>query len=871
MRIFVSLLFCCSFSAATTVAAAPTSRQDAKPGAGAAEEVELEEDADYAPPEGHSHIGDSFNEGPRQAAYLMPDWDKIQFPVSTEAEQAQRFFAQGIGQLHGFWYLESERSFRQAAAIDPECAMTYWGMGMANVENEERAAAFAHEAYKRRAAASDREQRFIDSLAEYYDVDHVYADEIEVKKASEESETEDVEAEEAEAEEAETDEAEALERELFDVEQRQPADDKKRMATFIKDLEELLYEYPDDIEAKAILVNQLWMARRKGIPTPSRLANEALLEQIFAVNPMHPAHHYRIHLWDSKDASVRAVSSAARSGQAYPSIAHMWHMGGHIFARLGRHSDAAWQQEASARTDHAYMMRDMVMPDQIHNFAHNNEWLTRSLRNAGRISEAIDLAKNMIELPRHPVYNHLDKRGCSSTYGRRRLAEALELYERWEELIATSNTIYLEPIDEDDSRVERASLLAQAYLFSGDEVEARAQMAVLDELLTKAKTERMKSVDEAEEQAIEDEKKPSEVHDAMSNALTGHSRPLERLRSRVDVVRALETLILPQSEQERPETLEEGDDESAEELPDPEAIRLAALKTLEDSRFSRTHLSRLLIEAGEHERAAEMAREAIEDKPGVAILHANLAYVLWATGDEDGAHEAFETLRGFSERFELDNPPFERLAPLVKELGLPNDWRQPMARLADIGERVPLAGLGPFRWSPTEAPDWKLPDGFGNEVSLADYKGKPVLMIFFLGFGCVHCVEQLGAFAPVAQEFLDAGIPIVTIGTDSVEDLADSQERDTAKDKLPFPILADPKLEIFKQYRCHDDFESLALHGTFLLDGEGRVRWQDISYEPFMDTEFLLTESKRLLALPIQKGTGGETARASVSGASASR
>jgi hypothetical protein len=46
----------------------------------------------------------------------------------------------------------------------------------------------------------------------------------------------------------------------------------------------------------------------------------------------------------------------------------------------------------------------------------------------------------------------------------------------------------------------------------------------------------------------------------------------------------------------------------------------------------------------------------------------------------------------------------------------------------------------------------------------------------------------------------------------------------------------------------YDDFENQPLHGTFLIDGEGNVRWQDISYEPFMDHQFLLKEAQRLLA-----------------------
>ena len=49
------------------------------------------------------------------------------------------------------------------------------------------------------------------------------------------------------------------------------------------------------------------------------------------------------------------------------------------------------------------MMRDRVMPDRIHNFAHNNEWLTRNLSHAGRVERALAMAKNMIELPRCPM------------------------------------------------------------------------------------------------------------------------------------------------------------------------------------------------------------------------------------------------------------------------------------------------------------------------------------------------------------------------------------------------------------------------------------------------------------------------------------
>ena len=70
--------------------------------------------------------------------------------------------------------------------------------------------------------------------------------------------------------------------------------------------------------------------------------------------------------------------------------------------------------------------------------------------------------------------------------------------------------------------------------------------------------------------------------------------------------------------------------------------------------------------------------------------------------------------------------------------------------------------------------------------------------------------------------------------------------------EFPFPLVSDAELRIFKAYRVFDDFENQPLHGTFLIDRDGLVRWQDISYEPFSEVDFLLKEAKRLLRLPTQ-------------------
>src|SRR5436189_1867222 len=91
------------------------------------------------PAEGHSVHGEVFDEGPRQAARRIAGTGKVHYEVSSKVPDVQAFIDQGVGQLHGYWYYEAERSFRQAASLDPDCAIAYWGMAMANVNNVERA------------------------------------------------------------------------------------------------------------------------------------------------------------------------------------------------------------------------------------------------------------------------------------------------------------------------------------------------------------------------------------------------------------------------------------------------------------------------------------------------------------------------------------------------------------------------------------------------------------------------------------------------------------------------------------------------------------------------------------------------------------
>ena len=736
-------------------------------------------------PAGHSQHGEAFNEGPRQKAYLMDGTGRIRFDVTTQHAEAANFVRQGMGQLYGYWYFEAERSFRQAAMLDPDCAIAYWGMARANDSNSKRAKSFIEEAVKRKGSAGKLEGMMIDALSAYLNST--------AKKQAE------------------------------------------KTNPYFAALEEMAKEFPDDLEAKAARAFAMYRYR-SDLKLTYEDADKALNE-VLEIEPLHPVHHFRIHLWDHK-GSANALNSAAKCGAAAPGIAHMWHMPGHIYSREKRYSDAVWQQEASARVDHAHMMRDRVLPDQIHNFAHNNEWLIRNLGHIGRWRDAVDLAMNMTELPRHPKYNTFSKKG-SAYYGRLRLFDELFRYEQWELLASLCNQPYLEATDEKDEQLKRLRYLgiAAARLGKDDVVgDVRSQ---LDVRLKNAEEEKAKNDAEAAKKADEERKKKQDA--------------AEKRRQQAEKEGIPEAPPLP----EGPETPPKGKPDPR--LPVQQAIAdIAGHRAYAQDQFDEAvtqlkeasgdglALALAQSQAGQTDAAIKTLDSYLKTRDQRVQPLAGRIEILWRADRKDDARKSFDELREISGDIQFGSPVFDRLIPIAKELGYPEDWRITKERGEDFGERPELDSLGPFRWQPMPAIDWVLNDTGGKAFSLASYQGKPVVVIFYLGYGCLHCAEQLQKFAPAAEKYADAGIELIGISTDSQKDL--KQSIDNYKGGMPFPLVSDEKLDVFRAWRAFDDFEQKPLHGTFLIDGAGLVRWQDISHEPFMDPDFLLKESQRLLA-----------------------
>jgi peroxiredoxin len=119
------------------------------------------------------------------------------------------------------------------------------------------------------------------------------------------------------------------------------------------------------------------------------------------------------------------------------------------------------------------------------------------------------------------------------------------------------------------------------------------------------------------------------------------------------------------------------------------------------------------------------------------------------------------------------------------------------------------------------------------------------VILFFLGGKCPHCMQQLEAFGKAIKDFAALEADLVAVGSD---DRAATRALKENRDKIafPMPLLCDPKLDVFKLYRAHDDFEGQPLHAIYLIDARGQVRYRRISAEPFLDVDFVKTELARV-------------------------
>lgn len=124
-----------------------------------------------------------------------------------------------------------------------------------------------------------------------------------------------------------------------------------------------------------------------------------------------------------------------------------------------------------------------------------------------------------------------------------------------------------------------------------------------------------------------------------------------------------------------------------------------------------------------------------------------------------------------------------------------------------------------------KAPEFTLPDKDGNQVSLADFLGKKVVVYFYPRDNTSGCTKQACAFAGAYKEFEELGAVVIGISKDSVK----SHQNFASKYELPFILLSDPELKAIQAYdvwqekKMYGKVSMGVVRSSYIIDEKGMV------------------------------------------------
>lgn len=289
--------------------------------------------------------------------------------VTTDSAEAQRYFDQGLGFLHGFNHRAAIRAFQQAAELDPECAMAYWGVALAcgphinSMAVPSPAAELAWKeiglAQKNEGNASPVEQALVDTLAKRYA-------------------------------------------------NPQPEDRSGLDRAYADAMREVWEKYPEDPDVGALFAEAMmdlrpwdqWTA--DGKPQPGTDEIIATLEAVLKLNPNHPlGNHLYIHAVEASPNPERAMASADRLRNLQPGLAHNVHMPSHIDIRTGQWLKAVDTNAKAVEADQRYR-KIFGPPNGFLNvyIAHNRHMLAYAAMMTGQRDLAMKHIRAMVaEIP----------------------------------------------------------------------------------------------------------------------------------------------------------------------------------------------------------------------------------------------------------------------------------------------------------------------------------------------------------------------------------------------------------------------------------------------------------------------------------------
>lgn len=269
------------------------------------------------------------------------------FPVTTDVPLCRTLVRQGLALLHCFWFAEAVRTMRDAVKADPSCAMAYCGLHIAltipwnSIGVDKEAEASIARANLRQRNASPEEQALIEAFR--------------LKSVAKEKKEE-----------------------------------KWRQA-----MADAYAQFPNQVEFALIrcafdVQNNFGDYDGNGKPANVFKPLYALAADVLKKQPRNAGvHHYIIHLYEPGDAA-KALASSDLLGQLAPASAHMVHMPGHIYFRVGEYEKARVVLARSKEIGKALAEKlGGVDPGSADwNYGHNNNLESTNLLEMGAIKEA---------------------------------------------------------------------------------------------------------------------------------------------------------------------------------------------------------------------------------------------------------------------------------------------------------------------------------------------------------------------------------------------------------------------------------------------------------------------------------------------------
>jgi len=268
--------------------------------------------------------------------------------------EAQAWFDQGLNLYHDFWEYESARAFQQSVRVDPQCAMCYWGIYLAEIFRHSSSKHFADAALAKAVSlkghASKAERLYIEAS-----VAHEAADK-DKKDQDNQGDSQEVQI-------------------LRKLVKRNPKDRQARIFLAWS----LMDGYDDD-----------------GNPRKGTRETLSILQGVMKDEPENSAaNHYWIHAVEASPKPEQGLKSAEILGRLAPTSGHMVHMPGHIFYRTGDYARAQAAFAASMRADEQYMQEQHVEVDDDWNYVHNMMYAIANLLEEGQLAEAAKVSAKL--------------------------------------------------------------------------------------------------------------------------------------------------------------------------------------------------------------------------------------------------------------------------------------------------------------------------------------------------------------------------------------------------------------------------------------------------------------------------------------------